>query len=141
MRMIVGLDGMAPVARAAGMRDYEPSRGSVWGMTRTSAHDQAILFWRLERLIPPRHRAFALRLLREIVPPQRWGVGEAAPRGWRLYFKGGWGSGRGLVDDQGALLVKGRRRVALGITTVANGSHTTGKATLRGVATRLLRGL
>ena len=141
VREIVGLEGMAAVARAAGMRDYEPYTGNIWGHTRTTAHDQALLFWRLERLLPPRHRAFALRLLREIVAPQRWGIAQAAPRGWRLYFKGGWGSGSGAVDHQAALLVRGERRIALAVTTVGNGSHAAGKATLRGVAARLLRGL
>jgi hypothetical protein len=46
----------------------------------------------------------ALHLLRTVVPRQRWGVAQVRPDGWRLYFKGGWGSGRGLVDHQVALL-------------------------------------
>jgi hypothetical protein len=58
-----------------------------------------------------------------------------------LYFKGGWGSGRGLVDHQVALLTRGDQRVSLAILTTGQDSHDYGKATLRGMAARLLRGL
>ena len=83
----------------------------------------------------------AMRLLRTIVRSQRWGIARVRPDGWRLYFKGGWGSGTGRVDHQVALLAKGEERVAVAITTTGNGSHAAGKRTLRGVARRLLRGL
>jgi hypothetical protein len=82
-----------------------------------------------------------MRLLASVAPSQRWGVGRVAPRGWELYFKGGWGSGSGAVDHQVALLTRGPLRVAIAVMTTANGSHAYGKATLRGVFRRLLRGL
>ena len=63
------------------------------------------------------------------------------PEDWRLYFKGGWGSGSGAVDHQVALLRRGDLRVSVAIMTTGNGSHTAGKRTLEGVARRLLRGL
>ena len=67
---------------------------------------------------------------------------RVAPRGWRLYFKGGWGSGSGAVDHQVALLhARARCASRVAIMTTGNGSHAAGKATLRGVAARLLRGL
>ena len=50
----------------------------------------------------PRHRAYAMRLLASITPSQRWGIGEVAPKGWKLYFKGGWGYGTGLMDHERA---------------------------------------
>ncbi len=82
-----------------------------------------------------------MRLLRTIVPAQRWGIARARPDGWTLYFKGGWSSGRALVDDQVALLTRGRDRVALAILTAGKPDMAYGNATLRGVARRLLRGL
>ena len=136
---LVGLAGEQDVARLAGMRDFVPF--SVWGTSLTSARDQSLLFWRLRGILPRRHRRYAMGLLRRIVPSQRWGIARARPRGWRLYFKGGWGSGSGAAGHQAALLVKGRRRVALAVTTEANGSHAASTVTLRGVARRLLRGL
>ena len=78
--------------------------------------------------------------LRTIVHTQRWGIAEVAPAGWTLYFKGGWGNGTGLVDHQVALLQRGRERVSVAILTTISGTHRDGKATLRGVARRLLRG-
>jgi hypothetical protein len=51
---------------------------------------------------------------------QRWGVARVRPDGWRLYFKGGWGSGIGLVDHQVALLRAGAYRVAVAVLTTGN---------------------
>lgn len=139
IRNVVGVAPLRAVARTTGMTDFRVA--SVWGMSRTSARDQARLYARLDRVFPERHRAYAMRLLATVVPSQRWGIARAAPRGWRLYFKGGWGAGTGAVDHQAALLVRGERRIALAVTATGNGSHTAGKETLRGVAARLLRGL
>jgi len=127
-------------ARAAGMRDLVLH--PIWGASQTSARDQARLFARLPRLLPSRHRAYALRLLRTIVPAQRWGIGAVRlPAGWRAYFKGGWGRGTGAVSHQAALLEREGRRIAIAVTTTASPSHTVSTATLRGVFARLLRDL
>lgn len=139
IRDLVGVGALRAVARRAGMTDFRPA--PVWGLSRTSARDQARLFARLDRVFPARHRPYAMRLLASVVPSQRWGIARAAPRGWRLYFKGGWGSRTGAVDHQAALLVRGERRIALAIATTGSGSHAAGKQTLRGVAARLLRDL
>ncbi len=80
-----------------------------------------------------------MRLLRSVVPAQRWGVAELAPAGWRLYFKGGWGYGTGLEDHQVALLVRGCARVSIAVLTMHDGSHPYGKQTLKGIFARLLR--
>ena len=82
-----------------------------------------------------------MSLLAGIVPSQRWGIGEVAPRGWRLYFKGGWGYGTGLLDHQVVLLVRGCARVSIAVLTMYDGSHAYGKDTLKGIFARLLRGL
>ena len=132
----VGLGGERSVARAVGMRDFTPF--TRWGESRTSARDQALLFWRFNHVVPRRHRAFARVLLRTIVPQQRWGIARARPRGWRLYFKGGWG---GSVDHQAALLTRGHRQIALAITTTGSPNHAVATETLRGITARLLRGI
>ena len=139
IRDLVGDAGLRRVARAAGMRRFRTH--PVWGLSRVDARDQTRFFLHLDALVPRRHRAYAMTLLRTVVPSQRWGIGRATPRGWRAYFKGGWGSGSGAVAHQVALLRRGDLRVAVAMMTTANGSHAAGKATLRGVARRLLRGL
>ena len=139
IRNLVGDAGLRRVARAARMSRFAPA--SPWGMSRIDARDQTRFFLRIDALVPPRHRAYAMTLLRTVVKRQRWGVGQAVPSGWRAYFKGGWGSGSGAVDHQVALLRRGELRVSVAIMTTSNGSHAAGTATLRGVARRLLRGL
>ena len=137
---LVGETGLRTVARRSGMTRFTPQ--PAWGLSRISARDQTRMWLRFEQLVPRRHRAAALKLLGTIIPAQRWGVGAVRlPDGWKLHFKGGWGSGTGLVDHQVALLRRGRARVALAILTSGNPSHAYGNETLRGVATRLLRGL
>jgi Beta-lactamase enzyme family len=136
---IVGNGALWGLAARAHMHRFHPE--SPWGLSHIDASDQARFFFRIDRLVPSRHRRTAMRLLSGIVPSQRWGVGRVRPRGWALYFKGGWGSGTGWVDHQVALLRRGRRRFALAILITHSPSHAYGKRTLRGVAARLVRGL
>jgi hypothetical protein len=139
VRNIVGNPAVVRLARKAGMTRF--AIADVWGLSRITARDQTRYFLDIERLLPARHRAYALRLLRTIVPSQRWGLAQVIPDGWTLYFKGGWGSGTGAVDHQVGLLARGEDRVAIAVLTVDNPSHAYGKATLRGVSKRLLNGL
>jgi hypothetical protein len=136
---VVGTGGLERLARRAGMRRFRATR--PWGLSTIDVADQTRFFLRIDRLVPRRHRAYAMRLLRTIVPSQRWGIARVRPRGWALYFKGGWGSGTGWADHQVALLRRGRRRVAVAILITSSPSHAYGNETLRGVARRLLRGL
>jgi hypothetical protein len=139
VRDIVGRNAIERVARDAGMRDF--SYDQVWGLSRTSARDQVRFMYHLGRHIPRRHRRYARHLLSSIVPSQRWGIAEVEPKGWKLYFKGGWGSGTGRVDHQVAFLEEHGRRIAVAILSEFDPSHSYGKRTLKGVAARLLRGL
>jgi hypothetical protein len=117
---LVGGDGLTAVARRAGMRDFVAA--PAWGASRLTAADGSRLMLRFDRLVPRRHRTHALTLLARIVPEQRWGVADAAPRGWRLHCKGGRDPPRATasaVNHQIALLRRGRRRVAIAILTPA----------------------
>jgi len=140
IRNQVGSAGLNRLARRVGMRRFTPV-AHPWGLSRVNAADQTKFFLHIDRFVAPRHRLTALNLLASIVPSQRWGVGRAAPRGWRLHFKGGWGSGTGAVDHQVALLTRGPLRVSIAVMTTGDGSHAYGKATLRGVFRRLMRNL
>ena len=139
VRNLVGNAAVVRLARRVGMTGF--AIASIWGLSRITARDQTGFFLHIDRFVPVRHRAYAMRLLRTIVPSQRWGLGQAIPAGWRLYFKGGWGSGSGAVDHQVGLLRRGPHRVAIAVLTVGNPSHAYGKATLEGMGRRLLRRL
>jgi Beta-lactamase enzyme family len=134
----VGTTGLYRVARRADMHHFRVSL-PVWGLSEITAADQARFFYRIDSYIPARHRAYARYLLSHIVPSQRWGIPPEVPAGWRIFFKGGWGSGTGRVTHQVALLQDGDRRIAIAVLTEHNPSHDYGARTIRGVAARLLR--
>jgi Beta-lactamase enzyme family len=134
----VGTTGLYRVARRAGMHHFRV-RLPVWGLSEITAADQARFFYRIDSYVPARHRAYARYLLSHIVPSQRWGIPPEVPAGWRIFFKGGWGSGTGRVAHQVALLQDGDRRIAIAVLTEHNPSHEYGVRTIRGVAARLLR--
>jgi hypothetical protein len=137
---LVGPGRLRALARRAGMRRFTPVTG-IWGLSRIDAADQARFLLHIDSFVALRHRAYAMDLLSTIAPSQRWGIARVRPPGWRLYFKGGWGSGTGWVDHQVALLTRGDERVSVAILTYLDGSHPYGKETLCGVAQRLLEGL
>src|SRR5947209_2807626 len=89
---IVGAGGLRDVARRARMHRFTPVLG-IWGNSIIDADDQARFFRYIDRLIPKRHRAYAMHLLASITPSQRWGIGELRIHHWRPNFKAGRGSG------------------------------------------------
>jgi hypothetical protein len=139
VRDIVGRRRIERLARVAGMRDFRYRW--VWGESRTSPRDQVRFMDHLMSFIPRERRAYARYLLSHVIRSQRWGIGRVVPCGWRLYLKGGWGSGSGRVDHQVALLRRGRQRIALALFTQFDPDHAYGKQTLWGLARRLLHGL
>ena len=136
---IVGPKRMYRLARAAYMKDFSYTR--PWGMSTTSARDQAWFMHRLPQYIPERHEAYALYLLSQVVDSQRWGIGEVDTPRWRKHFKGGWGSGSGAVDHQVVRLRRSGARIGMAVMTTSSPNHTYGKNTLRGVFARLLADL
>ena len=136
---LLGPDPLNRLAARAGMTHFRLR--SPWGRSEISARSQARFFRRLDRLLPDRHRAYARRLLATVVSSQRWGIPPVKPEGWRIFLKGGWGSGTGWVTHQIAFLERGGRRISLAVLTGSNPSHTYGTDSIRGIAARLLQGL
>jgi hypothetical protein len=138
--VIVGNARLSALAARVGMRSFVPV-APIWGESRITARDQTKFFLHIDSYVVPEHRAYAMHLLNSITPSQRWGIGEVAPRGWKLYFKGGWGSGTGLIDHQVALFTRGCARFSIAVLTMDDGSHDYGKETLREMFHILLRRL
>ena len=129
----VGSGALYRIARAAGMTRFDV--GFNWADALLTAHDQARLFLRIDRLAPRRHRAYLRALLGSIVPSQRWGIAPVAEaRGFRVMFKGGWRTG---IFHQVALLERDGRRIALAVLTSGT-DHGYGRETQAGIAARLL---
>ena len=135
---IVGNRALQALADRVGMTHF--ATAPIWGETQITARDQTRFFLHIDSYIVPRHRRYAMHLLASVEPSERWGIGEVAPAGWTLYFKGGWGYGTGLLDHQVVLLKRGCARVAIAVLTMYDGSHAYGKQTLRAIFSRLLRG-
>jgi len=135
IRDFVGNAALRRLARRVGMRNFATAR--IWGKTQITAADQTKLFLNIDRYVVRRHRATAMRLLASIVPTQRWGIAQARPPGWALYFKSGWVPG---IENQVSLLRRGNRRVAVAVLTSGLGPAA-GRRVEREVARRLLRGL
>jgi hypothetical protein len=134
--------GDVPLRRLA--RRAEMSQFSIccsWGYARFSARDQAKFFWRLENLTPPRFQRYATRLLGSVVSSQSWGIPSVArPRGFSVFFKGGWrGTGRGQLVHQVAFVRRRRTGFSLAVLTDGNPSMSYGIATVAGVTRRLTR--
>jgi hypothetical protein len=130
----LGPDRVLRLARRAHMRRFAiPALFEA----RITAGDQARLFARLDPLVPKSHRAYARRLLAGIVPEQRWGIPDAVPAGWRVFFKGGWREG--LVHQVARLERADGTAIALAVLTDHDPSERYGQATVRGIAWRLLR--
>jgi Beta-lactamase enzyme family len=129
----VGDLGLQAVAQAAHMRHLQPV-GALFE-TRITAADQARFFFRIDRLVPPRHRGYARQLLHGIIAPHWWGIATVArARHFTVYFKSGW---RKDIEHQAALLERFGRRVSLAVLTSGE-SAADGRATEAGIAARVL---
>jgi beta-lactamase family protein len=135
----VGDGGLRHIAHAAAMTDF--SIRGFWLTARTSAFDQARYFLEMDDLLPKEFKGFARSLLSHITPSQSWGIPAVArPRGWRVYFKGGWlPRSHGLVN-QVARLEKRHTRIAIAVLTEGNPSMDYGEQSISGVTARLLGG-
>ena len=94
--------------------------------------------YRLQSLIPKRHRDYAMHLLTQIVRWQRWGIPPVAPGGWKLHFKGGWSGAPSWRVNQVMLLRRPPRRFSVAILTREQPSMAYGEQSIEGVAKRLL---
>jgi beta-lactamase class A len=135
----VGPGALHKLARDAGMKGF--STGPTWGSSRITAEGQARFLFELERYVPERHTGYALRLMANVIAPQRWGIPPSVPHGWHVHFKGGWApEAAGWKINQVALVTNGGRRLSLAVLTRGNPGKGYGEATVRRVAERLLQG-
>ncbi|CAB4954744.1 unannotated protein [freshwater metagenome] len=138
--LLAAMGGVGPlrrVARLVGMRDHRPV-APLWATSPISATDGARLFARLPRVLPPRHRAWALGLLRSIAPSQRWGMPRAAPRGWQVAFKSGWNDHGRVVQ---AMRLDCGAHVVTASVLVDGDDHDASVAIVEGTGRRLLQPL
>ena len=77
----------------AKMRHTRLGPGGYWGLTRITANDQVVLLRLLlygNAVLDPASRSYALKLMAEVIPAQRWGVPAGAPADLTVHVKNGW---------------------------------------------------
>jgi hypothetical protein len=110
-----------------------------WTSARTTATDQVRFFARITTLTPATYRDYAEQLLGSVVRSQAWGIPEIARPQWTTVFKGGWRhTSRGHLVHQVARLERRNLSIAIAVLTDGNPSDAYGRATIRGIAARLL---
>jgi len=65
----------------------------AWGLTQINAHDELLLLRLLitkNTVLDKPSRAYALRLMAQVIAAQRWGVPYGAPSDVRVHVKNGW---------------------------------------------------
>ena len=92
--------GLRSYNAAVGLRQTTPSACLVcagfawpgWGLTTTTPADQLLLLRELVNgpLLSPAARGYALSLMENVEPDQRWGVSAGVPPGVRVALKSAW---------------------------------------------------
>ncbi|WP_346660056.1 serine hydrolase [Streptomyces sp. WMMB303] len=136
----VGRGGVQHFLDLAGMRETEPGPQGSWGLTQVTARDEVSLLELLtsdNRVLDAGSRAYALGLMSEVVPGQRWGAPAGAPKDARVQVKNGWlpraahgwrVNSVGAFTDGGhdygiAVLSQDNRTMAYGVDTVEAASR------------------
>jgi beta-lactamase class A len=89
----VGMDALQRFLTAARMDHTWLGQDDYWGLTEVNAHDELRLLHLLINPNPVLHaasRRYALGLMAEVVPDQRWGVPAGAPPDVTVHLKNGW---------------------------------------------------
>ena len=140
-----GRDKIRSFNTAAGLSHTSPSScvdcpdfpWPGWGLTTTTAADQLVLLRKLiepSSLLTSAERSYALSLMENVTPSQRWGVSGGVPQQVTVALKNGWlplnGSGTdwqinsvGWISGQGrdylmAVLTTGNPTEQYGIDTI-----------------------
>ena len=89
----VGRTRFKAYLKLAGMTGTVPGSGGYWGLTQIDAVDEVRLlntFTSNHEVLSATWRAYALKLMSQVIPSQRWGVPYKAPAGSLVSNKNGW---------------------------------------------------
>lgn len=77
----------------AAMNETQLGPGGYWGLTQITAHDELLLLQLLQypnTVLNGASRSYALTLMAQVIPSQRWGVPAGAPADLTVHVKNGW---------------------------------------------------
>lgn len=126
---IGGASGLRAASTSFGLTSTEPDGDGAWGLTVTSADDQARLLGAVAGSAGPltaANAAYLFGLMREVVAEQAWGVGSAPRAGEWAAVKNGWLSGtwRGGWTINSVGRITGDHGTATTIAVLTHGNTT-----------------
>jgi beta-lactamase class A len=89
----IGMPELQAFLNAAGMNHTVLGQDDFWGLTEVNAHDELRLLRLLithNTVLDPARRQYALTLMADVTPWQRWGVSAGAPADMTVHLKNGW---------------------------------------------------
>ena len=140
----------------AGLTDTSPSPCVVcagfpwpgWGLTTTVPADQITLLRELVQpgtLLTAAERSYALSLMENVTPAQRWGVSGGVPAGVTVALKNGWlplnsSDTNWQINSVGWISGRGRDYL-IAVLTTGNPTEQYGISTIDGLAALVWRGM
>jgi hypothetical protein len=112
--------------------------GGYWGLTKTTAPDQVALVRTIaypNALLTTADRNYELKLMRNVIPSQKWGISAGVPSGASVALKNGWlfANGTWNINSIGNVNGGGLDYV-LAILTNRNGTEGYGIDTVEGLS-------
>ena len=89
----IGMPALQAFLNAARMNHTVLGTDDFWGLTEVNAHDELRLLQLLitrNTVLDASSRRYALTLMAEVTPWQRWGVSAGAPADTTVHLKNGW---------------------------------------------------
>jgi beta-lactamase class A len=89
----VGMANLQSFLTAAAMSRTRLGQDGYWGLTEVNAQDELLLLRLLltkNTVLDSASRSYALGLMADVIPSQRWGVPAGAPSDVTVYLKNGW---------------------------------------------------
>ncbi|MFJ2814474.1 serine hydrolase [Streptomyces sp. NPDC087294] len=132
--------------KAAGMTQTKPGAGTYWGLTQITVTDEQKLLGLLtakNTVLSDNSRAYALKLMGQVISSQRWGTPYGAPSGTAVHVKNGWlsrATNGWRVHSVGTFTGAGHD-YQLTVLTHGNGTMNYGIDTIQGVAKVIHRDL
>lgn len=141
----VGMRNLQRFLDLAKMTHTRLGQDGFWGLTLVTAHDELVLLKLLTNknsVLDQPSRAYALKLMAEVIPSQRWGVPAGAPSDVTVHVKNGWlpDPVRWVINSIGAFTGH-HRDYRIAVLTRGNPSMPYGIDTIQDVAEVINRDL
>lgn len=131
--------GIASFLQKAGLTHTAPGRDGYWGLTTTTAPDQAQMiriFAYPNRLLNAAERTYGLALMENVVQWEDWGVSAGPGSAVTVALKNGWlplSSGNWEINSVGWVKGDGRN-YAIAVLTRHNPTEMYGISTVQGIS-------